>query len=102
LHDWSDKYAIKILRALAPALKRGARIFINEAVIPEPSVLSPLDEQSIRDFDMTTWHYQNGKEREAGEWKKLFLEADTRFDMVGMTYPLGSALSIIEAVWRGS
>jgi chemotaxis methyl-accepting protein methylase len=47
LHDWSDKYAIKILRALAPALKPGVRILINEAVIPEPGVLSPFDERSI-------------------------------------------------------
>jgi O-methyltransferase domain len=93
---------IKILRALAPALKPGVRILINEAVMPEPGVLSPFDERSIRDFDMTMWHYQNGKEREAGEWKKLFQEAGTRFDMVGMTHPPGSALSIIEVVWRGS
>jgi hypothetical protein len=45
LHDWSDKYAIKILRALVPALKSGARIVVNEAVVPEPGVLSPFDER---------------------------------------------------------
>lgn len=36
---------------------------------------------------MTMWHYQNGKEREAGEWKKLYQKADTRFDFVGISAP---------------
>jgi hypothetical protein len=58
----SDKYAIKTLRALVPALKPGARIIVNEAVVPEPGVQSPFDERLIRDFDMTMWHYQNEKE----------------------------------------
>lgn len=40
LHDWSDKYAIKILRALVPALKPDVRIIVNEAVVPEPAAFS--------------------------------------------------------------
>lgn len=34
LHNWSDKYCVRILRALVPALKPGARIVINEHVMP--------------------------------------------------------------------
>lgn len=34
LHDWSDKYATKILRALIPALKPGVKMVIIERVIP--------------------------------------------------------------------
>lgn len=34
LHDWSDKYAIKILQALIPALKHGAKVVINDRVMP--------------------------------------------------------------------
>ena len=30
LHDWSDKYAVSILKSLVPALKRGARIIVFE------------------------------------------------------------------------
>lgn len=41
LHNWSDKYAIKILRALVPALKKGARIVVNDGVLPEPSEGGP-------------------------------------------------------------
>jgi hypothetical protein len=48
LHDWSDKYALKILRNLIPALKKGARIVLNEAVLPPPGILSPYQEQFPR------------------------------------------------------
>jgi hypothetical protein len=34
LHNWSDKHCVRILRALTPALKPGARIVINEDVRP--------------------------------------------------------------------
>lgn len=34
LHDWSDKYAIKILQGLIPALKHGAKVVINDRVMP--------------------------------------------------------------------
>lgn len=48
LHDWSDKYAIRILRSLIPALKVGARIVLSEFVLPEPGDLSPYDERILR------------------------------------------------------
>jgi SAM-dependent methyltransferase len=34
LHDWSDKYCHKIITALIPALKPGAKVVINDRVIP--------------------------------------------------------------------
>ena len=34
LHDWSDKYSRMIIRALIPALKPGAKVVINDRVIP--------------------------------------------------------------------
>lgn len=34
LHDWSDKYSIMIIKALIPALKPGAKIVINDRVVP--------------------------------------------------------------------
>lgn len=33
LHNWSDKYCVRILRALVPALKPGARIILNEHIL---------------------------------------------------------------------
>lgn len=34
LHDWSDKYAVMIIRALIPALKPGSKVVVNDRVIP--------------------------------------------------------------------
>lgn len=48
LHDWSDKYAVKILRNLIPALKKGARVLISDLCVPPPCVLSPYQERSAR------------------------------------------------------
>jgi hypothetical protein len=44
LHDWSDKYCIKILKALIPALKRGARIILSERCLEPPCTL-PLRQE---------------------------------------------------------
>jgi chemotaxis methyl-accepting protein methylase len=45
LHDWSDTYCNKILKALTPAMKKGARVVINEFILPEPGTV-PLNEES--------------------------------------------------------
>ena len=50
-HDWSDKYVIKILSQLIPALKPGARVLISEVILPEPNTLSLLRERKIRYAD---------------------------------------------------
>ena len=44
LHDWSDKYCIKILKSLIPALKPGARIMFNERCLELPCTL-PLRQE---------------------------------------------------------
>jgi predicted O-methyltransferase YrrM len=47
-HDWSDSNAIRILKALVPALRQGARIVINDYVLPEPGTMSLLRERVFR------------------------------------------------------
>lgn len=47
-HDWSDSNVLKILRATAPALKPGARIIINEYIVPEPGTLPFAKEKHVR------------------------------------------------------
>ena len=48
LHDWPDKYAIEVLRALIPALKEGAKVLISEIILPEPGALTPYQERGLR------------------------------------------------------
>lgn len=47
-HDWSDKYCVRLLRALIPALKDGARIIISDFTMPPPGVLPRYDEWLVR------------------------------------------------------
>lgn len=48
LHDWSDTYAIRILRALIPALKKGAKIVLHEYIVPEPGETLTLQDKTLR------------------------------------------------------
>ncbi|MCJ1246390.1 hypothetical protein MMC30_003597 [Trapelia coarctata] len=47
-HDWADKYGVKILRQLIPALKRGARILVYDICMPPPGVVSLYQEHVLR------------------------------------------------------
>lgn len=47
-HDWSDQYAVKILKNLAAGLKSGTRVWINEVVLPELSATNHVLDQRQR------------------------------------------------------
>ena len=100
-HNWSDKYCIQILRNLIPALKCGARIVINDNVLPEPGVLPIWREERLRSMDLTMLELQNSREREMEDWATLFRDADERFDFQGGKQPAGSNLWILDAIWKG-
>ncbi|KAI1813949.1 putative O-methyltransferase [Poronia punctata] len=101
LHNWPDKYCTKALRALIPALKKGAKVLIMEFVMPPPSVLPNLVERRLRAMDVTMLEIGNAKERTLEEWKDLFEKTDERFEMKGVVQPPGSRLSILEFEWLG-
>jgi hypothetical protein len=42
-HNWADKYCIRILQKLIPALKKGARIIIHERILPTINTLNTMD-----------------------------------------------------------
>ena len=48
LHNWSDKYAIKILRCLVPTLKDGTRIVVHDSCVPEPENMPRWREMKLR------------------------------------------------------
>ena len=47
-HNWSDTYCLKILNQLVPALKKGAKIVVNDTISPEPGTLGLLAERNLR------------------------------------------------------
>ena len=119
LHDWSDKYAIKILRNLTPALKIGARIIVNEVCLPEPNTISKYHEQLVRyvlykpqvqfndiannissGYDLAMKAKFNSKERDADDWAALFEAADKRFKIQRIKCSPGSILSVIDVIWN--
>lgn len=48
LHDWPDKYCIRILRNIIPVLKKGARIVLQEHLLAEHGTLGVLQEMQVR------------------------------------------------------
>ncbi|KAF2266510.1 S-adenosyl-L-methionine-dependent methyltransferase [Lojkania enalia] len=99
LHNWSDKYSIRILQSLRPALKKGARVLIMEVIMPEPGALPLWKEKDLRTMDMDMLTLFNSEERGLIEWQKLIHAADPHFRFVKATEPVGSALGIIEIEW---
>ncbi|KAI1107121.1 putative O-methyltransferase [Jackrogersella minutella] len=82
LHNWSDKYALRILRALVPGMKHGTRVVINEfALVDGPE--SRLLRKQPRNLDLVMSVAWNSLERTVAMWKE-FIEA-----------PEGSMLGVI-------
>ncbi|CZR64269.1 related to sterigmatocystin 7-O-methyltransferase precursor [Phialocephala subalpina] len=98
-HNWSDSYAIKILQSLVPALKPGARVLINDGILPEPGTVGGMEEKSIRTMDLLQFVTCNGREREVQDWKDLFRQADERFQFSKAWKPEKSHMWLIEAAW---
>jgi hypothetical protein len=101
LHDWSDKHCRKILSALIPALKPGARIVINDSILPDVGAVSPAKEGMLRHSDMLMWRCFNAKERDEDDWRALVEGTDRRFKIVRVYSPPGTYLGIVELVWQG-
>lgn len=90
---------MKILRQLIPAFKPGARLIINDTILPEPNTLSELHERKIRALDMVMLSFFNSRERERDDWERICQQVDSRLKFVDAWVPEGAALGIIEAVW---
>ncbi|KAJ8130027.1 hypothetical protein O1611_g3604 [Lasiodiplodia mahajangana] len=102
LHSWSDKYCIKILQGLVPALKPGAKVLVQETLMPEPGTVALWKEKNIRATDINMAAAFNGQERTVAELKSLFTRADSGFAFQTVIEPAGSAFAILEFTWQGS
>lgn len=101
LHNQASKYAIRMLQQLIPALKKGARVLINDHCLREPGEEGAWDEKIMRTMDLIMLTLLNAQERTEEEFRALFAEVDERFRLVGVTRPKGCRMSIVEAVWEG-
>ncbi|KAI1771117.1 S-adenosyl-L-methionine-dependent methyltransferase [Hypoxylon cercidicola] len=100
-HNWADKYCIKILQNLVPAMKSGARVVIHERILPGLESLSTADARRAINLDVGMLQLLNAQQREMHEWPELFRRADPRFKYLGARQPAGAIRWIIEAEWQG-
>jgi ubiquinone/menaquinone biosynthesis C-methylase UbiE len=101
LHNWADGNAVKILRNLIPSLKPGARIVVNDVVIPEADKMPPTSAEALRSNDLRMLTLLNAGDRELPEWAELFAKAHPGFDFQGGKQTPGSPLWILVAEWKG-
>ncbi|KAK0641422.1 sterigmatocystin 8-O-methyltransferase precursor [Cercophora newfieldiana] len=102
LHNWSDGYAVRILRGLIPALRPGAKVVVNDVVVAEAGSVSKPAELRTRVSDLIQVALQNAGDREIGDWVKLFGEADSRFRLTSASPMVGSTrLWTIVVEWEG-
>lgn len=88
IHDWDDDESIQILRNVRSAAAPGAALLLVETVIPED------DSASVAQWtDMEMLIINDGRERTANEYRRLFDEAG--FEMVGVV-DTASRFSVIE------
>lgn len=99
LHNWSDKYCRLILQALIPALKKGARVLVQDTCMPEPGDIPLWREKDLRAADLNMAAVFNARERTVDEWRELFSGTDSRFVLNQVIEPKGSALGILEFLW---
>lgn len=106
LHDWPDKESVQILRSLVPAMRPGSRVLFIDYVGKQDELndtAEPLP-RSIQQFgtstDLRMMALFSAKERPVDAWKKIFNEADSRFDLVRVEANPLTFMVVMEAVWR--
>lgn len=100
LHDWSDTYATKILRGIAPAMKPGSRVLIIDPQMPLPGTVPGHILKMMSALDLQMMLTMNSKERTAGEWKTLIEGADARFKLIAVKQPPGAPSAYMEVGWE--
>lgn len=77
LHDWNDADSLRILRCCARAMKKGSKMLVMDAVIPDGNTPHPG-----KFMDITMLIATGGRERTGPEFKKLFEQAGLQFNRV--------------------
>jgi len=97
LHDWSDKYAGKILKNLVPALERnnGSVIVINDSCLPDFGTMSLYDQRFARATSLTMKAIQNGVERDRKDWERLLRVVDERLILREVKTDANAALAVM-------
>ncbi|KAL4759107.1 S-adenosyl-L-methionine-dependent methyltransferase [Aspergillus foveolatus] len=99
LHDWSDKYAVLILKNSCQHSKTARGYFIG----PENTQTGPIWLErlsTIRSMQMMTM--VNAPERSEKSWISVIKQADSRYSVRAVVTPAGTTMSDIEIVFNAS
>ncbi|CAK1355445.1 6-hydroxytryprostatin B O-methyltransferase [Cercospora beticola] len=101
LHDWSDKYATKIVQALATGLRPQDRIILNEVVVPEAGQVGRETERRMHDRDLLMLMNLNGRERTQSAFEAIFASVTPKLRLQRVIHPEQGELSLIEVTLDG-
>lgn len=96
LHDWSDKYATKIVQQLAYGLRPQDRIILNEVVVPEQGKEDRETERRMHDRDLLMLMNLNGRERTQSAFENIFANVSPKLKLQKIHRPEQGELSLIE------
>lgn len=91
-----------ILKNLVPALKNGARVLIADFIMPETSTGPMWIERLSTTKSMQMMAAVNSKERTEEDWVEVIKRADSRYSVEAVVTPPGSAMAVIEIVFKAS
>ncbi|KAK1749564.1 O-methyltransferase-domain-containing protein [Echria macrotheca] len=96
LHDWPDEDCVRILTHLLPGMKRGAKLFLVERVMPSRPGEVPLhQEEQLRVLDLMMYSILGGCERSRDDWERLLRRADLGLGVRTIAAMPGSEFSAI-------
>ncbi|EKG18728.1 O-methyltransferase family 2 [Macrophomina phaseolina MS6] len=99
--NWPQKYCVKFLKNLVPAMMDGAKVLIHEACLSDAGNVPYLESRFIRNLDICMMSVHSGRERTEGEWEQIFALVDKRFRYCGARKSAdGAGFCIYEAVWE--
>jgi 6-hydroxytryprostatin B O-methyltransferase len=98
LHDWSDKYAAKILANIATAMSKDSRILIMEFIIPPPGLVPITAQRMITGIDIQMLVACHSQERTVEDWYKLVALVGGRLKIKAIHMQPGLPIGIVEVV----
>ncbi|KAI1178050.1 putative O-methyltransferase [Nemania sp. FL0916] len=88
IHNYDDRDAARIIRAVVPALERcgrGTPLLISDIVLPDTTssgTANRSEQHHARQIDLCMMLLQGAKERNAEEFRRIIKEADPRLEVV--------------------
>lgn len=100
-HDWPKEKCLKIVMHLLPEMRKGAKLFVVERVLPSrPGEIPVHQEAQLRAMDLMMYAaVPGGCERSRDVWEALFHDADAALKVKSVKTLPGSELSAMEVAF---